>query len=327
MAGQPQRVLVTGATGFIGGHLAEALQRRGAEVRVLARDPRRLQARFGEVVRGDLADPAALTAAVQGVDVVYHVAGLTKARRESDYFAVNHVGTVHLLDACRRSNSALRRFVLVSSQAAAGPSCEGRPVRESDPPHPVSAYGLSKLKAEQAALACSGLFPVTIVRPPVVYGPRDRDTLLFFRVARYGLVPRLAVIRALSIVHVADLVRGIRRAAETPAAANRVYFLANEQPVSLPELAEPIARALGARPIPVPVPVTSLFAVAALAELLARLTGRITPITRNKVREATQREWVCDPSRAARELGWRAEIPLLDGLRETAAWYRQAGWL
>src|SRR5581483_8675949 len=213
---ESERALVTGASGFIGRHLAEHLLREGVRVRVLVRDARRWRGPRTEMAVGDLADRAALRNAVRGVDRVYHVAGLTKARREADYFTVNHLGTVHLLQACLEVNPALRRFVLVSSQAAAGPVWAGRPVTEHDPPRPVSAYGWSKLRAEQAALACSPLLPITIVRPPVVYGPRDRDTLLVFRAARFGLVPRLGPLACLSIVHVDDLVRGTRCAGEHP---------------------------------------------------------------------------------------------------------------
>jgi len=161
----------------------------------------------------------------------------------------------------------------------------------------------------------------------VVYGPRDRDTLLVFRAARFGVVPRLGPLAWLSIVHVDDLVRGTRCAGEHPRAANRTYFLANAEPSTLPELAAPIAAVFGRRPIQVPLPAPPMYAAALAAELAAAATGRVTPITRNKVREAFRREWVCDASRAAEELGWRAAIPVVDGVRTTAEWYRREGWL
>ena len=324
---QPTVALVTGATGFVGGHLVEHLRAAGVRTRVLIRDPRRWHGHAEEVICGDLDDRVALREAVRGVDHVYHVAGLTKALRKGQYFGVNHLGTVRLLEACREENSRLRRFILVSSQAAAGPALDGVPVRETDAPHPVSEYGLSKLKAEQAAEAFGRLFPVTVIRPPVVYGPRDRDTLLVFRVARRGLIPQLGRLGAFSLIHVHDLVRGIVLAAFHPRAENRCYFMSNTAHPTLRQLAEPIAQEFGARAFSVPLPGAPLPVLGALAEALSSVVGRTTPLTRNKVREVLARSWLCDTSRAAEELGWRAEIALADGIRGTTRWYREVGWL
>ncbi len=326
-AGAAKRVLITGATGFIGGHLADLLIAEGARVRLLVRDPRRWLGADAELVKGDLDDREALRAAVRGVDHVYHVAGLTKARHVSEYLAVNHGGTVNVLEACRQENGSLERFLLVSSQAAAGPASNGVPVREDDHPQPSSVYGLSKLRSEQAAIGYRALFPVTIVRPPVVYGPRDRDTLMVFKAARWGISPRLGKNLQLSIVHVEDLVRGIRHACVDPRAENQTYFMANLDPVTIPAVTDPISRELGVRSFPLPLPAAPLVLLATLAELGSRLVGRSTPLTRDKVRDALQQRWLCDSSRADRELGWRAEIPLETGVRETARWYRAAGWL
>jgi dihydroflavonol-4-reductase len=321
------RVLITGATGFIGGHLASLAAASGAEVRLLVRDRGRWQGQPAELVVGDLSDNGALREAASGVDRVFHVAGLTKARYDREYFEVNHLGTVNLLEACRQENPGLERFVLVSSQAAAGPARNGQPVVEADEPRPTSPYGQSKLRGEAAVRAFAPLFDVTTVRPPVVYGPGDRDTLLVFRAARYGVVPRLASLRALSIVHVTDLVRGIWEASECPAAKGKTYYLANHEPVTVPDIALQIARDLGARPFEVRLPSSLLYLGAIVSESRAALAGSRTPVTRNKVTEALERDWICDSSQAQEDLGWAPHIPIDRGIAETASWYRDRGWL
>lgn len=323
------KALVTGANGFIGTHLVEVLRLSGWEVRCLVhRSASELQTLNVDCVFGDVCQPETLPAAVEQTEVVFHLAGVTKAANLRGYLEVNEQGTAHLLEAAARHAPQLRRFVLVSSLAAAGPSPDGRPLTEEDPPRPISAYGLSKLRAEEAAHRYADRLPITIVRPPAVYGPRERDLLVYFRQVQRGLLLQPpGSDRYLSIIYVADLNRGILRAASSKHAVGQTYFLSNREPVTWRQLGALIAESLGARPLSITVPMPLVEAAGLLADAVTWITRRPLVLSRDKVQEMKQRYWVCDPSKAERELGFRAEIPLEEGIKETADWYRRNGWL
>ena len=210
--------LVTGASGFIGSHLVEALLARGARVRVLLRKSSSREWLSGlqiESVIGDLFSPAPLREAVRDVDYIYHSAGVTKARTPAEYFKGNTLGTKNLLAAVREINPGLKRFVQISSQAAVGPSPSSTPIDETVVAHPITNYGRSKWAAEEECHAQASAFPITIVRPPVVFGPRDKDVFEFFRTVSRGLQPMVGFSdKQVSMVHVADLVRGFILAGE-----------------------------------------------------------------------------------------------------------------
>lgn len=325
-------ILVTGATGFVGRHVAEDLVRAGHRIRCLVRpgtDSRPLEAAGFPVVRGEVLDAGSLAAAVAGVDAVVHVAGLIAARSFHEMRRVNEEGVARLAAASSLASPRPRRFLLVSSLAAAGPSVRGRPVREDDPPRPVSRYGLSKLLGERAARGT--LHPdvgLTIVRPPAVYGPHDRGIHGFFDAAARGILLRVGSRpRRVSIVHGADLAAGIRLALESDAAAGRTYFVADPETHPIDALLARIADAVGGRQRAIRLPEPLLRLAGVLAEEAARAADRVPLFSRDKVREFLADGWVCDPSRAMGELGWRPARTLDTGLAETAAWYRERGWI
>lgn len=328
--GMDATCLVTGANGFIGSHLVDALLARGHRVVCLVRltsNLRWLQDKPVTFARGDVTEPESLPEAVREVDYVFHVAGLTKAPAPAHFDQVNRQGTVNLLEACRTSASHLRRFILVSSLAAAGPSPDGRALTEDDPCRPVSLYGQSKLQAERAAARYQDALPLTIVRPPVVYGPRDELTLDLFRVVCRHIQPRPGAPQRISAIYVRDLVDGILLAAERPEATGRTYFMGHHAPSSIAEFTGLAARALGVWTVPLPVPVWALLTYALGSDLFAQLRRRVSILGAAKRIEMKQRYWLCDSSRADRELGFRAETPHDEGIRATALWYRQQGWL
>ena len=240
------KALVTGASGFIGSHLVEALARGGHEVACLMRSTSRTERLepFGpRLLQGDVTDPASLATAVEGVDVVYHLAGVTKTHRAKQMWRVNEQGVRNVAEACAAKTTP-PVLIVTSSLAAAGPAPAGRLRRESDPPQPVSHYGRSKRAGEVAAKSFASQLPVTIVRPPIVFGQDDRDMLQMFRlIAIFGLhlVPGLGR-RKVSLIHAADLAealilaaeRGVRllgRSAGEQAAGRGFYFVAyNEHP-------------------------------------------------------------------------------------------------
>jgi dihydroflavonol-4-reductase len=327
------RYLLTGGTGFIGAALAERLIARGDGVRALVRDRGRAEAlaRAGaELAPGALGDEVSLAAAVDGCDVVIHLAGLLKARRRRELFAVNGEGTRALAQACARAARA-PRLVYVSSLAAAGPSSLERPRSEEDPPAPVSDYGRSKLAGEEAVRAVADRVQASIVRPPIVYGPRDRELVPpLVRMARAGVVLRAGFgDKRYSVVHVEDLCDGILEVAARgrPLGGPRaegIYFLDDGGIHGWDDIARAACDALGRRARVVPLPLALSWAVAAGAMLGAALGGGAAMLSFDKMREIREPAWTCTSERARRELGFAPRFGLADGMREAVQGYLQS---
>ena len=314
--------LVTGASGFIGSHLVQRLSSLGERVRCLVR--RKITLPPGaEAVYGDLTSGQGLGEALQGVDSVIHLAGVTKALRPKDYDTGNAQGTEVLARALAGHPV---RLVHVSSLAAIGPSPDGSPVAEDAEPHPLTSYGRSKLASEQVVRR---LMPdAVIVRPPVVYGPRDTDVYQLLRSISKGLVLEISGgERWFSAIYVEDLAEGLIVARNSPRGAGRAYFLAYPKPASWSELSGIAARLMGRTPRVLRIAPGLAHAVGFCAELWARAIRKPGIISREKVAEARCMCWTCDTRRAAAELGFEARTPLEAGLARTLAWYKEAGWL
>lgn len=317
--------LITGGTGFVGSHLVEALARRGARARVLVRetsDTRLLERHGFTPVVGRLDDVSSLRGALGDADVVLHLAAATRALSEAEFHRVNAVGTERLLDAMEADGSR-RRLVYLSSLAAAGPARE--PVQPGDEPRPITAYGRSKLAGERAALDRAGV-DTAVLRPPAVYGPRDRDLLPFFRLAKWGLQPTAGPPdRPMQLVHATDLANAVVSAGEGEATG--VFHVAEPTPYAWREVLDLVAEAVGHRTVTLTVPGGLVRAAAAVSEALARTTRRAVIFDRDKARELLAPGWTCETESARLGFGFEAAIPLAEGLDETAAWYRANGWL
>jgi nucleoside-diphosphate-sugar epimerase len=320
-------VLVTGATGFVGSHLAEALVRQGDQVTALARSPYQgeaLAATGVRLVQGDLHDLPALERAVAGQDAVYHVAGVIAAANEAEFLRANRDGTRNLVAAAERGGRP--RFIFVSSMAAGGPASRGAPLTGAEPPRPVTAYGRSKLAAEQ--IVTGGGLPWCIVRPPMVYGPRDQEVLKVFRLARLGIAPVFGDgSQELSAVHGADLAQALIAVGRSGATVGRTYYACHPEVFTSHEFVRAVGLAMGRRVAVIQVPSPVGRAVLTLTETCARLARRRTILTHDKAHEFFAAAWTGDPGPLARDTGWRAERDLRRGLAETREWYRSAGWL
>jgi nucleoside-diphosphate-sugar epimerase len=253
------------------------------------------------------------------------------------FHTVNVGGTLNVAEACAAAPTP-PVLVVVSSLAAGGPATEGRPRREEDPPAPVSVYGRVKLDAEAAATRHAASVPVTIVRPPMVYGAGDRSGLKIFRTVSAGwhLVPsrklrRLSMVRAPDLAEL--LIRAATRGERVPAGPDAppgagVYYAAHEQRPAYDELGRLVGHALGGvSPRVVRMPAWSTAIAANASELIARLRDRPTILNRDKLREAAGGDWTCDPTKAREGLGFRPALTLEEGLADTARWYRQEGWI
>jgi nucleoside-diphosphate-sugar epimerase len=281
-----------------------------------------------QLAQGDCTQPESLGAAVQGVSVIFHCAGLTKAHHARDYYFVNHLGTRNLLEACRRYNPGIERFILVSSQAAAGPSPDGRPVDDSSTPHPVSDYGRSKLLAENEVRGYKDRLPVVILRPTTVYGPRDVDVYELFRWASRGLTLEIAGgDRYLNLCYVEDLTTALLLSAEQRTESGSVYFVAENRSYSWSEFRALLLSTGGVKARTIKLPYGAAYLIGLASEIGSLFTNRPALANRQKVREAVQRYWLCDMRKIENDLCFRAEYPLQKGLELTWKWYRKNSWL
>lgn len=324
------KVLVTGANGFIGSHLVEALLTRGDDARCLLRptsDRRWLTGLDCETITGTLDDRDSLARAVAGMEVVYHCAGATKARKAELLYRVNAEGTANLADVCVGRGTP-PRLVYVSSQAAAGPCKAGGARRETDDCAPVSHYGRSKLEGERALAKRAADLPFVVIRPSAVYGPRDTEMYLFFKFVSKGIEPALGWDdRYLSLCYVTDLTEALILAGNRERARGEVYFIAHDEVWDWRGVSREAAAALGVKTRMVRVPKVVLFGAATLAELAATLSGKVATLNRERARVMLEELWLCDVGKAKQELGFVPRVGFGEGAKLTTAWYREQGWL
>jgi nucleoside-diphosphate-sugar epimerase len=371
------RALVTGASGFIGSHLCEVLRERGHDVRAMVRRSSRLD-KLDDAAKGSpfelryagLDDIDAIAEALREVEVVYHLAGTTAAFDRPGFDRANVEGVGNLfaaIDRARALGAPVRRVVHVSSLMAAGPSDLRSPRREHHRHDPgFTLYGDSKLAGEQLAAsligprralgsARAGELELVIVRPPLVYGPRDEDVLQMIKsaamrvVAQPGLRPTW-----MSAIHGRDLAIGIALAgergqplpideqvhvlagaggdprvlgaADDPRGAG-IYYLTDGQRTSVAEFGQIAAAALGRRALTLPLPAFAVRSAGLLSEGLGRVRGQVPPLTRDKARGSLASGWWCDDARARAQLDWSPSLPLELGLEDTIRWLRDRGQL
>jgi dihydroflavonol-4-reductase len=325
------RALVTGATGFTGGHLARGLAARGHGVRALVRDPSRagdLEAAGIELVTGDIRDRKSLDAASAGVDAVYHIAAVYRQAGLSPdtYRAVNAIAVGEVVEAAARAGA--RRVVHCSTVGVHG-NIEHPPGNEEAPLEPGDVYQVTKLEGEEIARATGRRLgvEVTIVRPTGIYGPGDRRLLKLFRGVARGRFPMLG--RGdiyYHLTYIDDLVEGFRLCGEHPSAANRTYILAGAEVTTLKELTGVIAGIAGVRPPWVHLPVWPFWIAGAVCEAVCAPFGIEPPLYRRRVDFYTKSR-AFDITRARQEIGYDPRVSLKEGISRTLEWYRQHGWL
>jgi nucleoside-diphosphate-sugar epimerase len=320
-------VLITGANGFIGSHLVSELHHRGYKVRALVRhtsDLTSLKCVPAQLYIGDVTQPETLVEAVRDVDYIYHLAAALLPPDTEVFLEVNTEGTYNILQTAECYAPNLKRFLFVSSQAAAGPGKDATPLTESHTPAPISNYGISKKLAEEAVLSYAQQFSITIVRPSSVYGERERDLSSTFGLIESRIQPVLGLQEIkLVMVYVKDLVKGIVCAAESPHSEGKTYFLNHPEILTAKQVPQTIAAVMG-KPTGLPLRIPHLLPklMAPIAEWQSHLSRQRPSVTRDKARELSQRYWVADPGQAEADFGWRAGHNLASGMIPTIAHYR-----
>ncbi len=327
------KVLVTGATGFIGSHVADKLLAKGYYVRCIARKTSNLRWLDGknfEIVEASLDNPESLIKAVEGVDYVYHVAGLTFARNYEEFLKGNRDATANLISVVEKHAPNIKRFLFVSSQTVVGPAKSlYEPVDETTPRNPITSYGRSKKEAEDVVLSYKDKIPFTIVRAPAVYGPRDTAIYDIFRTVKMGLGTMVGFRdKYISLIHSEDLSRGIIEAAESEKTKDEIYFVSSEEFYTWKQLINIIAEKMNKKfVLKIRLPHFIVLTVAAISEFLGKFSDKPPVFNYEKGIDFIQDYWICSTEKAKRDFGYRQMMSIEDGMQNTIEWYKQNKWL
>ena len=326
-----QTAVVTGANGFVGSHLVDLLLENNYIVHCITRkssDLKWLKGKDVQIFDSGLIDKDGLRKAFQGADYIYHVAGVVKSKKPEGYFLGNVETTRVLLETAVEFKNTIKKFLIVSSQTAAGPSYNGKVITEDDPCNPITTYGRSKLAEEKLAKSFMNLLPITICRAPAVFGERDTEIFIFFRTFNKGLMTTIGFDKKLiSLIYVKDLVKGFMLASESEKSSGQTYFISSEKYYTWGEIGEITSKALGNKPVKIRVPHSVVYTIAAIAQFIAMFSRMPATLNIEKARDFTRKAWICDTGKAIRELNYRQSIPLEEGIKRTCDWYKQQGWL
>ncbi len=310
--------------------MVEALTRQKKKVKLLVRSSSRLifkRTANLELCEGDVTDKPSVEKAMRGVETVYHLAGLLRGANYADYEKVNVDGTRNICEAFARQKKK-NRLIYVSSLSAAGPSEKNGALTEEMAPRPVSFYGQTKLGGEEVVRSYRRRMKIVILRPGAVYGPREKDILEYFKMVRQGwvLIPGKGSLEV-SFVYVADLVQAILLAGKSPKAPGNTFFVSDGKSYTWEDYSAVIGKALH-RPFRVlHVPMVLVKGTGYLADLKARLTGKASIVSTDKIKEAPGPGWVCSNEKIVRKLGFRPRYDIEQGIRQSVDFYLKAGWI
>lgn len=324
-----KRVLITGANGFVGSHIVDALLREGYDVRAMVRttsDLTWLTDKPVELSYASLQDKKSLEGVVKDVDFIIHNAGVVSQPHTSLYFMHNTEGTQRLYEVAAQENPGIERFVYVSSQAATGPATRGFPKSEAESAVPITPYGKSKFHAENWLKRHGKEIPWTVIRPPSVYGPRDKAFLPLFKMLAMGVAPEIGSGQTISIIHVQDLARQVLLQMTHPAAVGEIFHASPYDPITSGELSSTIGQVLGVQPKPITIPAGLLRYGFPFVYPLLNLFDA-APFRPDKLPEMLETNWLLSGRKAKKLLDFEGNIPLAAGIGQTAEWYRWKGWL
>ena len=322
------KALLTGGTGFIGSHLAELLLDKSAEIFALVRDPHNLKWLKGlniQLLEGDLLSIPSLPS---DIDYVFHVAGLTNSSDVADYYTVNQQGTASLFKSLHDQKILPKKIICLSSLAAVGPSFDGKPVQESDVPHPITPYGKSKLRGEAEALKFKEVYPIVILRAPAVFGPRDKDFLQYFKWIKRGALPAIgSKQRYMSLCYVKDLIRAFYLCSQKELESGEIFNIGDQNPCSYDEFGELAGQAMGKKLKKVKIPIPIGYLVALIADIAGRINKKPSILNLGKFKQMRQRAWIADMKKAKEKLSFQPQYSLQEAVQETINWYLKHNWL
>ncbi len=325
-----KRVLVTGANGFLGSHIVDALLARGDKVRAMVRpksDLSWLDGKNVEIVLGELDRPDSLAAAVKGVDAIIHNAGVISEKDPYLYHLYNSEGTRRLAEATLEHTPSMSRVVYVSSQAAGGPTRGYRPMTETDDPRPITAYGQSKLLAEKQLLAMKDQLPITIIRPPALYGPRDRAWLTLFKLVARGWLPLIGKYKSLTLTHGMDTAAQILLQLDHENALGEIFYNAPFEPITFEDFGKSIAKVLRTEPRIIVIDDWVLRYIYPLTIPILKMLNIRLPFKKDKMADVFADRWTISGQKAKDLLGFEGKFPASAGTGQTAEWYRWKKWL
>ena len=326
-----QTAVVTGANGFVGSHLVDLLLENNYIVRCITRkssDLKWLNGKDVKIFDTGLLDKEGLRKAFHGADYIYHVAGVVKSKKPAGYFHGNVETTRVLLETAMEFKDTIKKFLIVSSQTAAGPSHNGKVITEEDPCNPITTYGRSKLAEEELAKSFMNQLKITICRAPAVFGDRDTEIFIFFKTFSKGLMTTIGFDKKLiSLIYVKDLINGFMLAAESEKSAGQTYFISSEKYYTWDEIGDITAKILRKKPLKVKVPHSVVYTIAAFAQVMAMFSSKPATLNIEKSRDLTRNAWICDTGKAIRELNYHQSIPIEEGIKRTCEWYKKQGWL
>ncbi len=326
----PKKILLTGANGFLGSHITDALLRWGYEVRAMVRSTSNLQwleNKPVEIVYAALDEPSNLRKAVKGVQGIIHNAGIVSVDEYYHYFQYNSDGTRNLAQAAVDVSPKIKRFVLVSSQAAGGPTLNNVPRSEDQRPEPITAYGKSKLLAENHLRKFEDKFPISIIRPPALYGPRDYAWLPLFQMITKGFLPLIGQNKKLTMTHVQDVARQVMVQLEDKKAIGEIFHAAPFEPTSYKEFGDTISKILCENPRVIPLNDQVIKYVYPLLYPAIKIAGIKPPFRKDKLPDLFAPGWTISGEKAESVLGFEGKMPLLAGVGQTVEWYRWKKWV
>lgn len=323
--------VVTGANGFVGSHLVDLLISENYTVRCITRKTSNLQWLKGkkvEIYDCGLTNKEALEKVFYGADYIFHVAGVIKSKKPEGYFKGNVDNTKVLLEAALKYRKSIKKFLVVSSQTATGPSEKDNPVNEQTVCHPITTYGKSKLAEEELAKSYMDRLPITICRAPAVYGERDPETFIIFNTFAKGLFTTIGLgEKKVSLIHAADLVKGFHKAAISPASKGQTYFISSEEFYTWQQVGKLCSEILNKKAVHIAVPHFVVFTLAVFAQFFAMFSSKPATLNIEKAKDITRKYWTCDTSKAVKELGYHQELSIEAGLRRTLTWYKENKWI
>jgi len=308
------KAFITGATGFVGSHLADKLLEKGYEVYCLKRSSsstKWLDGKNINYVNGDLFSNEILEKTIKEMDYVFHVAGVVKAKSKEGFEKGNNLATKNLIEITYKVNPGIKKFVHISSLAAAGPTPTDKPLTEKDKCEPITTYGVTKRQAELEVLKYADKMNVTIIRPPAVFGPRDTEILVYFKTFQSGLNSVIGFgEKYLSLVYVEELVDGIILAAESENSNGQIYFICMDKAYNWDEIGNLTSKVLNKKAIKLTLPHSVVFTVGYIAEFFSKFQKNAATLNIEKCKDITQIRWVCSNEKAKRELGYKQKLSL-----------------